>query len=58
MKAVNLQLMPLVSGLFGAGKPLSKCGKCARYMKLISVRPSRMYCPTCEEVLNLPQVPS
>lgn len=40
-----------------AGKPLSKCGKCARYMKLISVRPSRMYCTTCEEVLNLPQVP-
>lgn len=38
------------------GKPLSKCGKCSRYMKLISVRPSRMYCPTCEEVLALPQV--
>ncbi|KAK9917893.1 hypothetical protein WJX75_009329 [Coccomyxa subellipsoidea] len=43
------------SPLASSGKPLSKCGKCARYMKLISVRPSRMYCPTCEEVLNLPQ---
>ena len=40
-----------------AGKVLSKCGKCLRYMKLISVRPMRIYCPTCEEVLNLPQVP-
>ena len=39
-----------------AGKVLSKCGKCARYMKLISIRPMRLYCPTCEEVLNLPQV--
>ena len=35
---------------------LGKCGKCLRYMKLISIRPMRMYCPTCEEVLNLPQV--
>lgn len=38
-----------------AGKPLSKCGKCARYMKLISARPTRLYCPSCEEVFALPQ---
>ena len=38
------------------GKPLSKCGKCRRYMKYISARPQRLYCPTCEEVLPLPQV--
>ena len=25
-------------------------------MKLIAVRPSRLYCATCEEVFNLPQV--
>ena len=43
-------------GVAHAGKVLSKCGKCARYMKLISIRPMRLYCPTCEEVLNLPQV--
>ena len=39
-----------------AGKPLSKCGKCKRYMKYISQRPSRLYCPTCEEVYPVPQV--
>lgn len=38
-----------------AGKPLSKCGKCARYMKLVAARPARLYCPSCEEVLGLPQ---
>ena len=38
-----------------AGKPLSKCGKCARYMKLVASRPTRLYCPACEEVLALPQ---
>lgn len=39
-----------------AGKPLSKCGKCKRYMKYISQRPSRLYCPSCEEVYPVPQV--
>jgi hypothetical protein len=48
----------MVLGLrtLGAGKPLSKCGKCRRYMKYISARPQRLYCSTCEEVLPLPQV--
>ena len=50
-------LMRVMSALSHSGKVLSKCGKCLRYMKLISVRPMRIYCPTCEEVLNLPQVP-
>ena len=39
-----------------AGKVMSKCGKCARYMRLISARPSRLYCGTCEEVFDMPQV--
>ena len=39
-----------------AGKVLSKCGRCSRYMRLIAARPSRLYCPTCEEVFNVPQV--
>eukprot|EP00884_Botryococcus_braunii_P010708 jgi/Botrbrau1/19639/Bobra.0003s0009.1 len=43
------------STLAESGKPFSKCGKCRRYMKLISGRPTRLYCPTCEEVLDLPQ---
>jgi len=39
-----------------SGKPLSKCGKCKRYMKYIAQRPSRLYCPSCEEVYGVPQV--
>ncbi len=44
------------SPLASSGKVLSRCGKCRRYMKLIASRPSRLYCPTCEEVYNMPQV--
>ncbi|GFR42563.1 hypothetical protein Agub_g3474, partial [Astrephomene gubernaculifera] len=43
------------SPLAASGKPLSKCGKCRRYLKHISARPQRLYCNTCEEVLALPQ---
>lgn len=43
------------SPLASSGKTLSKCGKCARFMKLIATRPSRMYCPTCEDLWNMPQ---
>ena len=46
----------LDSGVTDAGKPLSKCGKCKRYMKYIAQRPSRLYCPSCEEVYGVPQV--
>ncbi|KAF9606087.1 hypothetical protein IFM89_023110 [Coptis chinensis] len=41
--------------LADSGRLLTKCGKCTRYMKYISVQPSRLYCGTCEEVYNLPQ---
>ena len=37
------------------GKPLSKCGKCLRYLKYINARPQRLYCQTCEELYNVPQ---
>ncbi|KAI4310696.1 hypothetical protein MLD38_035652 [Melastoma candidum] len=43
------------SQLGNSGRPLSKCGKCIRYMKYISTRPPRLYCNTCEEVYHLPQ---
>lgn len=46
------------SPLASSGKVLSQCGKCRRYMKLIASRPSRLYCPTCEDVYNMPQVPT
>ena len=42
MLMLLLLLLPLLLPL--AGKPLSKCGKCKRYMKYISARPQRMYC--------------
>ncbi|CAN0870597.1 DNA topoisomerase 3-beta [Linum grandiflorum] len=45
------QFSPLVD----SGKALSKCGKCLRYMKYISIQPSRLYCGTCEEVYYVPQ---
>ena len=44
------------SPLASSGKVLSQCGKCRRYMKLIASRPSRLYCPTCEDVYGMPQV--
>jgi DNA topoisomerase III len=43
------------SPLAATGKPLSKCGKCLRYMRFIPLKPQRLYCPTCEETYNLPQ---
>ncbi|XP_068665941.1 DNA topoisomerase 3-beta [Aristolochia californica] len=41
--------------LADSGRLLSKCGKCVRYMKYISAKPSRLYCSSCEEVYYLPQ---
>ena len=38
------------------GKPLSKCGKCKRFMKYIHLKPQRLHCPTCNETYALPQV--
>lgn len=43
------------SPLSDTGRVLSKCGKCLRYMKLISSQPSRLYCGTCEEIYYTPQ---
>ena len=38
-----------------AGKSFSRCGVCRRFMKFISHKPMRLYCPTCEETYALPQ---
>ncbi|RUS25677.1 hypothetical protein BC938DRAFT_471801 [Jimgerdemannia flammicorona] len=43
------------SPLAATGKPLSKCGKCKRYMKYISLKPPRLHCMTCGETYSLPQ---
>lgn len=42
------------SSLADSGKPLSRCGKCRRYLKLISAKPVRLYCPNCHETLTVP----
>ncbi|CAG8732157.1 11364_t:CDS:10, partial [Acaulospora morrowiae] len=43
------------STLASTGKILSRCGKCKRYMKYISMRPQRLHCPHCDETYSLPQ---
>ncbi|KAG9394971.1 DNA topoisomerase 3 beta [Carpediemonas membranifera] len=51
-----------MEGLFSAkfspltetGRPFTKCGNCSHYMRFIHQRPPRLYCPTCEETINVP----
>uniref|UniRef100_A0A914CBZ5 DNA topoisomerase n=1 Tax=Acrobeloides nanus TaxID=290746 RepID=A0A914CBZ5_9BILA len=40
--------------LADTGKPFSRCGKCRRFMKLVSARPQRLFCATCQETYSLP----
>ncbi|XP_061881674.1 DNA topoisomerase 3-beta-1 [Entelurus aequoreus] len=50
------QLMEVsFSPIAAAGKPLSRCGKCHRFMKLIQAKPSRLHCSHCDETYSLPQ---
>jgi hypothetical protein len=35
--------------------PMSRCGKCKRYMTFMPMRPQRLFCPTCNETHSLPQ---
>jgi DNA topoisomerase III len=43
------------SPLSAMGKPMSRCGKCRRYMKLVQCKPQRLYCENCKDTYNLPQ---
>eukprot|EP00271_Cylindrocystis_brebissonii_P005978 TRINITY_DN1845_c0_g1_i9.p1 TRINITY_DN1845_c0_g1~~TRINITY_DN1845_c0_g1_i9.p1 ORF type:complete len:630 (+),score=80.22 TRINITY_DN1845_c0_g1_i9:2116-4005(+) len=43
------------SPLAASGKPMSRCGKCRRFMRYIPLRPARLFCGNCDEVLTLPQ---
>lgn len=43
------------SPLSAMGKPMSRCGKCRRFMKLVSSKPQRLYCENCKDTYNLPQ---
>lgn len=38
-----------------SGQPFTRCGRCRKVMTLISSRPARLFCPTCNETLSLPQ---
>ncbi|KAI1722746.1 DNA topoisomerase domain-containing protein [Ditylenchus destructor] len=40
--------------LADSGKPFCRCGKCRRFMKLISTKPQRLFCPNCQETYSLP----
>lgn len=37
-----------------SGKPMSRCGKCRRFMKYVATAPPRLYCNTCDETYDLP----
>ncbi|XP_076113744.1 DNA topoisomerase 3-beta-1-like [Mytilus galloprovincialis] len=43
------------SSLAASGKPLSRCGKCRRFMKFIQAKPSRLHCSNCDDTFTLPQ---
>ncbi|CAI5500632.1 unnamed protein product, partial [Closterium sp. Naga37s-1] len=43
------------SPLAASGKPMGRCGKCGRFMRFVPLKPTRLFCPTCEDVFNLPQ---
>ncbi|RWS16329.1 DNA topoisomerase 3-beta-1-like protein [Dinothrombium tinctorium] len=43
------------SSLADSGKPLSRCGNCRRYLKLIAAKPARLYCNVCNQTLSVPQ---
>ncbi|XP_023129112.1 DNA topoisomerase 3-beta-1 isoform X1 [Amphiprion ocellaris] len=43
------------SPIAATGKPLSRCGKCHRFMKCIQAKPSRLHCSHCDETYSLPQ---
>ena len=38
-----------------SGKPLSRCGKCNRFMKYVTAKPCRLYCGHCDDTYSLPQ---
>lgn len=55
----NIQLMDELfessfTSLVDSGKPFSRCGKCKRFLKLITAKPERLVCPTCNETYNVP----
>ena len=55
----NIDLMDALfessfTSLATTGKPLSRCGKCRKFMNLIDKKPVRLYCRHCDEAYPLP----
>ena len=42
------------TSLASTGRPLSRCGRCKKYMNLIDKKPVRLYCRHCDEAHALP----
>eukprot|EP00920_Eleutheroschizon_duboscqi_P012971 GHVT01030767.1.p1 GENE.GHVT01030767.1~~GHVT01030767.1.p1 ORF type:complete len:759 (-),score=151.53 GHVT01030767.1:1712-3988(-) len=42
------------TALSQTGSPISRCGKCNRYLNLIAKRPMRLHCRACNETYALP----
>jgi DNA topoisomerase III len=42
------------TSLAQTGKPLSRCGKCKKFMNLIDKKPVRLFCRHCDEAYGLP----
>ncbi|KFD50977.1 hypothetical protein M513_08160 [Trichuris suis] len=60
---LNINLMDTLfedsyTTLAEAGKPFTRCGRCKRYMKLISSGRNRVHCAFCRETYLLPWGPS
>ncbi|XP_076061845.1 DNA topoisomerase 3-beta isoform X2 [Oratosquilla oratoria] len=43
------------SPLSASGRPLSRCGKCRRYLKLVETKPMRLHCVACDDTYSVPQ---
>lgn len=43
------------SSLSNCGRPLTRCGKCRRYLKLVESLPHRLHCPFCADTYSVPQ---
>lgn len=52
--AMNELFEDSFSSLADTGKPLTRCGRCNRYMKLITSAPQRLHCAQCRTTCALP----
>eukprot|EP00933_Yihiella_yeosuensis_P022632 TRINITY_DN1779_c0_g1_i1.p1 TRINITY_DN1779_c0_g1~~TRINITY_DN1779_c0_g1_i1.p1 ORF type:complete len:858 (+),score=171.26 TRINITY_DN1779_c0_g1_i1:68-2641(+) len=41
--------------LEAAGRPLSRCGVCTRYLSVVDRKPVRMFCKQCDRIFKMPQ---